>query len=95
MKWRDYGFNVDFSDTTSPAFTPLYSSSFPALAGMLSMAFFIHNCIVTIMKNNRVRENNVRDMGLAFLFVALTYFIIGGLFFLVFPLQKSCIEDVS
>lgn len=36
-----------------------------------------------------------RDLGVSFVFVALTYFIIGGLFYLVFPLDKSCIQDVS
>lgn len=60
---------------------------------MLSMAFFIHNCLVTIMKNNRVRRNNRRDLGIAFVFVALTYFIIGGVFYVVFPLDKNCIQD--
>lgn len=92
-KWVKYGINVNFTDTTSPSYLPLWKDSFPALAGMLSMAFFIHNCLVTIMKNNRVRKNNQRDLGIAFIFVALTYFLIGGVFYVVFPLEKNCIQD--
>ncbi|CAL8073152.1 unnamed protein product [Orchesella dallaii] len=92
-KWSKYGINVTFTDTTSPIYIPLWKDSFPALAGMLSMAFFIHNCLVTIMKNNRVKRNNRRDLGIAFIFVALTYFIIGGVFYLIFPLDKNCIQD--
>lgn len=30
------------------------------LTGTLSLAYFIHNCIVTIMQGNRHQENNVR-----------------------------------
>lgn len=30
------------------------------LSGMLALSFFIHNIIITIMKNNRQQENNVR-----------------------------------
>jgi hypothetical protein len=36
-----------------------------------------------------------RDLSLAYIFVAFTYFFIGGIFFLIFPLEKMCIEDVS
>lgn len=32
---------------------------FPQLTGVLTLAFFIHNCIITLMKNNKHQENNV------------------------------------
>jgi len=93
VKSADFGVNITFTDQTSPSFAPLYKDSFPALAGMLSMAFFIHNCLITIMKNNRYQCNNKRDLGVAFIFVALTYFLVGGIFFVIFPLDKTCIAD--
>jgi len=33
--------------------------TFPALTGILALAYFIHNCIVSIMRNQRNPENNV------------------------------------
>ncbi|CAG7728087.1 unnamed protein product [Allacma fusca] len=93
VKWSKYGMNVNMDDPTSINYMPLYKSGFPALAGMLSLAFFIHNCILTIMRNNRVPEKNGRDLGIAYLFVAMTYCIIGGAFYIIFPLEKSCISD--
>lgn len=33
---------------------------FPQLTGVLTLAFFIHNCVITIMKSNKNQENNVR-----------------------------------
>lgn len=32
---------------------------FPQLTGVLTLAFFIHNCVITIMKSNKNPENNV------------------------------------
>lgn len=32
---------------------------FPQLTGVLTLAFFIHNCVITLMKSNRHQENNV------------------------------------
>lgn len=32
---------------------------FPQLTGVLTLAFFIHNCVITLMNNNRHQENNV------------------------------------
>lgn len=34
-------------------------STFFVLSGMLSLSFFIHNIIISIMKNNRNQEHNV------------------------------------
>ncbi|XP_026996916.1 sodium-coupled neutral amino acid transporter 9 isoform X2 [Tachysurus fulvidraco] len=67
----------------------------PQLTGVLTLAFFIHNCIITLMKNNKHQENNVRDLSLAYLLVGLTYLYVGVLIFATFPsppLSKDCIE---
>lgn len=34
-------------------------STFFVLSGMLSLSFFIHNIIISIMRNNRYQEHNV------------------------------------
>ncbi|XP_076650419.1 sodium-coupled neutral amino acid transporter 9 homolog [Halictus rubicundus] len=67
--------------------------SFPALSGMLAMSFFIHNIIITIMQNNRDQSKNGRDLSFAYILVTLTYIIVGVVFYICFPLSKSCIED--
>lgn len=69
--------------------------SFPALSGMLAMSFFIHNIIITIMQNNCDQSKNGRDLSFAYFLVMLTYIIVGVVFYICFPLSKSCIEDVS
>ncbi|XP_014488663.1 PREDICTED: sodium-coupled neutral amino acid transporter 9-like isoform X2 [Dinoponera quadriceps] len=67
--------------------------TFPALTGMLSMSFFIHNIIISIVKNNRNQKNNGRDLIIAYILVTVTYIILGLVFYICFPLPKSCIED--
>ncbi|OWK02116.1 SLC38A9, partial [Cervus elaphus hippelaphus] len=69
---------------------------FPQLTGVLTLAFFIHNCIITLLKNNKNQENNVRDLSIAYMLVTLTYLYIGVLVFASFPsppLSKDCIEQ--
>ncbi|KAG7190032.1 hypothetical protein KM043_006182 [Ampulex compressa] len=71
----------------------LLKPTFPALSGMLTMSFFIHNIIITIMQNNQDQQKNGRDLLIAYILVTLTYIIIGISFYVCFPLQKSCISD--
>ena len=59
VKSSSFGINVNLSDVTSINFIPLFKSTFPALSGMAALSFFIHNIIITIMRNNRHQENNV------------------------------------
>ncbi|PIO28806.1 hypothetical protein AB205_0207770 [Aquarana catesbeiana] len=70
--------------------------SFPQLTGILTLAFFIHNCIITLLKNNKNPENNVRDLSVAYLLVGLTYMFVGVMVFGFFPsppLAKECIQQ--
>jgi hypothetical protein len=59
VKSASFGINVDFINTTHRHFTPLFRATFPALSGMAALSFFIHNIIITIMRNNRHQEKNV------------------------------------
>nr|CAH7726203.1 unnamed protein product [Callosobruchus chinensis] len=71
----------------------ILKSTFPSLTGMLSMSYFIHNIIISIMRHNRHQENNSRDLTIAFSLITFTYVFIGIAFYIGFPLAKSCIED--
>lgn len=92
------GFHLEFHwFDSSMFFVPEFRTLFPQLSGVLTLAFFIHNCIITLMKNNKHQENNVRDLSLAYLLVGLTYLYVGVLIFAAFPsppLSKECIEPV-
>ncbi|CAK9824404.1 Sodium-coupled neutral amino acid transporter 9 homolog [Anthophora retusa] len=90
VKSSSWGINMSETEwKTSWTLKP----SFPALSGMLALSFFIHNIIITIMQNNRDQSKNGRDLSIAYLLVTLTYIIVGVVFYICFPLSKSCIED--
>uniref|UniRef100_A0A8D3CSY2 Neutral amino acid transporter 9 n=1 Tax=Scophthalmus maximus TaxID=52904 RepID=A0A8D3CSY2_SCOMX len=90
------GFHLEFHWFESSEFyIPELRQLFPQLTGVLTLAFFIHNCIITLMKSNKHQENNVRDLSVAYLLVGLTYLYVGVLIFASFPsppLSKDCIE---
>ncbi|KAL7847132.1 hypothetical protein SRHO_G00221120 [Serrasalmus rhombeus] len=90
------GFHLEFHwFHSTELFVPEFRLLFPQLTGVLTLAFFIHNCIITLMKNNRNQENNVRDLSLAYLLVGVTYLYVGVLIFAAFPsppLPKECLE---
>ena len=54
-----WGLHVDFSNPESDEYVPMFKGTFPSLSGMMALGLFIHNAIITIMKNNRYQENNV------------------------------------
>ncbi|KAK5900467.1 hypothetical protein CgunFtcFv8_025425 [Champsocephalus gunnari] len=90
------GFHLQFHwfDYTE-FYLPEFRVLFPQFTGVLTLAFFIHNCIITLMKSNKHQENNVRDLSVAYLLVGLTYLYVGVLIFAAFPsppLSKDCIE---
>ncbi|KAM6985158.1 neutral amino acid transporter 9 [Aplochiton taeniatus] len=90
------GFHLEFHwIDPSEFYVPEFRLLFPQLTGVLTLAFFIHNCVITLMKSNRHQENNVRDLSVAYLLVGLTYLYVGVLIFGSFPsppLSKDCIE---
>ena len=52
------GINVNFSDATSAHYVQLISGKFPALTGTLALSYFIHNAVLTILRNQKHPENN-------------------------------------
>ncbi|KAK7073348.1 hypothetical protein SK128_014297 [Halocaridina rubra] len=88
-----WGININFTNPLDTYYVPLFKDTFMCLTGTLSLAYFIHNCVVTIMQGNRHQENNVRDLVIAYTLVALTYTPIAVLFYASLPLPKFCIVD--
>ncbi|GBN24553.1 Sodium-coupled neutral amino acid transporter 9 [Araneus ventricosus] len=88
-----WGINFNTFDLTSINYVHLFKATFPVLVGTLSLSFFIHNCVLSLLRNQKKPENNPRDLAIAYVLVGTTYLIVGGVFFVTFPLQKDCIED--
>lgn len=88
IKASIWGVNLDFTKI------PMFKASFPALTGLLTLAYLIHNCILSIMRNQENPKNNERDLSVAFCLVAFTYTLVGVLFFISFPREKDCIQQV-
>lgn len=86
------GVHIDISPNNLDG-VELFKSTFPSLTGTLALSYFIHNCIVTILKNQKNPKNNVRDLGTAYSLVYVTYTAVALLFYISFPLKKDCIAD--
>jgi len=91
-KAYSWGFHVNFT-TPGEDYTPQFHWTFTSLTGILCLALYIHNAVISITRNQKNPENNGRDLTLAFMFTTGTYLLIGALFYSSFPLPKLCIED--
>ncbi|KAK6030043.1 transmembrane amino acid transporter protein, partial [Ostertagia ostertagi] len=70
-----------------------FNRNFPALTGMLTMSYFIHNAIITMLRNQRNPENNVRDLTIGYGLVGFSYIFVALAFYAAFPLPRNCIAD--
>ncbi|XP_046969772.1 sodium-coupled neutral amino acid transporter 9 homolog [Vanessa cardui] len=89
VKGYSWGINMEEPEVTDGK----RGSDAAVLSGMLALSFYIHNIIITIMGNNAQQDKNGRDLTIAFLLVTVTYTLVGAIFYICFPLSKSCIED--
>ena len=108
-KALECGFNLNFTDVNSPNYASckfnllcfisftlslsVYSVKFPALTGTLALSYFIHNAVLTILRNQKNPENNARDLSIGYLLSAVSYIFIGFMFYAAFPTFRSCIAD--
>lgn len=59
---KSYSWGINLSAPTINGYTDiseLYKNTFPATSGMLTLSLFIHNIIITIMRNNENQKHNV------------------------------------
>lgn len=91
--WQWGVLNVNFTDSNSMNYVPLYTSEFFTMTGVLSLALFIHNFIISLLSTQQNPENNKRDLGIAYILVCITYLAIALLIYLGFPIDKSCLQD--
>ncbi|XP_004345157.2 solute carrier family 38 [Capsaspora owczarzaki ATCC 30864] len=70
-----------------------FDGHFISLAGVLTLSFFMHNGSLSIVRNNRNPANNVRDLSIAYGLVAMTYAVVGFIFFITFDGDKDKITS--
>ncbi|KCV68336.1 hypothetical protein H696_05253 [Fonticula alba] len=66
----------------------LFTGKFYYFSGVLTLSFYIHNAILSIMRNQRNPENNARDLSIAYVLVFFSYLAVAFLFYF-------CVEDKS
>ena len=69
--------NKSTSDPDDTIYLALISSGYANLLGILGGGFYLHNISLPIYRNSKNPDNNVRDMFLGFLVVALSYIVCG------------------
>eukprot|EP00043_Microstomoeca_roanoka_P000918 m.29949 g.29949 ORF g.29949 m.29949 type:complete len:526 (+) comp10564_c0_seq1:138-1715(+) len=70
-----------------------FRSTFVSFTGVLALSFFIHNGVLSIMRNQRNPENNKRDLTIAYMLVAFTYTVVGVVYYLAFKGDKTAIDN--
>ncbi|KAK6746159.1 hypothetical protein RB195_012337 [Necator americanus] len=93
VRLQKCGISWDFTNSSSPHYVEKFSWNFPALTGMLTMSYFIHNAIITILRSQRNPENNTRDLSFGYALVAFSYIFVGFTFYSAYPLERTCIPD--
>uniref|UniRef100_A0A1I7XDH0 Mannosyl-oligosaccharide glucosidase n=1 Tax=Heterorhabditis bacteriophora TaxID=37862 RepID=A0A1I7XDH0_HETBA len=90
--WKN-GIESNSSSNAFWDFDRLWQLQFPALTGTLTLSYFIHNAVLTILRNQKHPENNARDLCIGYFLAASCYVFIGFTFYAGFPVQRSCISD--
>ncbi len=74
--------NTDWSDSLRTL--TLTNSNFSPLAGILGLGYFLHTCSLPIVRSAARPEKTDRDMFLGYLFVFISYIVIGSLGYIGF-----------
>jgi solute carrier family 38 (sodium-coupled neutral amino acid transporter), member 9 len=72
---------------------PPLQPKFYFLGGVMMLSFFIHSAIISIMKNNKNQEKNSRDLGIAFILVAVSYLSVGAAGYLAYHNRGEIPQD--
>ena len=104
ISWEIHQFSANFPDLMAMLCLAFFIHSGPNSKITLSAHFInkkrrilvnLYKAVITLLKNNEKPENNTRDLSIGYLLVALTYSIIGSLFFLTFPDNKGLDGDTT
>lgn len=68
--------SAEFSQE-EPRHLSLFKSDFGPLSGMMCLGYYLHNCVIPILRNAKNPENNKRDMFIGYFLVFLSYTLVG------------------
>ncbi len=80
----DFEYKLNKNDSTSERHLYLFGENPSMLAGALTMGYFSHSFVLSMMKSNEKQENNKRDLFYGYCLVCLTYTLIGLLGYIGF-----------
>jgi hypothetical protein len=72
-----FDFEYRINDGNEPRHLYLFGENPSLLAGSLTMGYFSHSFVLSMMKNNENQENNKRDLFYGYCLVCLTFIILG------------------
>lgn len=67
----------NFADPDSTRHLGLFKSDFGPLAGMMCLGYYLHNCVIPILKNAANPRKNNRDMFIGYSLVFISYVAVG------------------
>lgn len=67
----------DYENKDSPRHLGLFKADFGPLAGMMCLGYYLHNCVIPILRNAANPKKNSRDMFIGYFLVFLSYTIVG------------------
>ncbi|XP_067951828.1 neutral amino acid transporter 9-like isoform X2 [Watersipora subatra] len=86
-----WGLHMDFDEVPGHYFR----WSFPVITGVGAMALHIQVPILSIVRQQKNPQNNVRDLTIAYICVTLTYTYVGCAFYAGWPMiSKDCIDQM-
>ncbi|CAI2361314.1 unnamed protein product [Moneuplotes crassus] len=77
-------FEAGFQSSLDTSNLLLINTNFAPLAGMLTIGYCLHNVSLPILKNNKNKQNNVRDLFCGYLSTCICYIFIGTLGYIGF-----------
>lgn len=72
-----FDFSNEENTEQEPRHLALFKSDFGPLCGMMCLGYYLHNCVIPILRNSRNPEYNKRDMFLGYFLVFLSYTLVG------------------
>lgn len=55
----------------------MFNNNFGPLSGMMCLGYYLHNCVIPILRNAKNPEKNSRDMFIGYFLVFLSYILVG------------------
>jgi len=69
--------NQSYTPDTDVWNLSLFKMEFGPLSGMMCLGYYLHNCVIPILRNAKDPSNNKRDMFIGYFLVFISYVLVG------------------